>query len=660
MYIVSDFETRSRCDLKKCGAAVYSEDISTEIICLGYQISTGPVCQWRPEHGAIPLDLAQAIQDGGILVAHNALFEKSIWRSIMVPLYHWPDVPNEQWFDTMATCAYRSLPLKLKDAAKVLELPTQKGDVPLKYFRPARDGTFLEPGPDLFEYNIADVEAEAQLLRRIGLPSREELAVWHLDQQINARGVAIDLAYVAAGQEVVQQATRPLQAELAGLTEGLAPGQTAKILGWCWDQGAFIPNLQAETIKSYLGANFDDQEDDDLGPEELEARTVSPLPGNIRRALEIRRILGSASIKKLQRIPHVVGVDGRARGLLQYHGATTGRWTGRLLQPQNFPRGTVKIDGEAPDPQLLVDAIMSRDASFVDMFFGNPIAAVASGLRHCLVASHGHSFVVGDFSTVEARVVLALAGQTDKVELLRKGENLYLPMGKLIFGRDIDKHKDPQEYVFSKSTVLGAGFQMGYKKFQDRYARDKDEEFCRETIRTYREDFAPCVPLLWAGLGNAALRTVQSGRPHDHAGILYERKDRWLTARLPSGRRLWYFNPQLKKKAMPWDKTDIREIFTYQTQKSGQWVTVDAYGGSLTANVVQATARDLLVSAMFRCEEENLKLVLTVHDEAIVEVPSSRADPLALEQIMCDIPGWARERGIPVAAECWAGDRYRK
>lgn len=662
-WVVLDFETRSFCDLKQSGAAVYAQDPSTEVMCLGFSINGEPVHVWRPEYVECPTALADAIRSGAMLVAHNVIFEKSIWRSIMVPLYRWPLVPSEQWFDTMASCAYRALPLKLGRAAQVLRLPTQKGETPTKYFKPAKSGAFVEPGIDLYQYNVEDVEAEVGLLRRLRIPPESERRIFYLDQKINERGVAVDLQYVAACQRVVEKASAPLAQEFASLTGGLRPAQAAKVIQWAWSEGALLDNLKAETIKEFIGENEWDEEydyDADVG-DEVAADKGIHLPATVRRALEIRRILGSASIKKLTRIPFVVGADGRARGLLQYHGATTGRWTGRLLQPQNFPRGSAKLGGGKPPPDVLVSAMLSEDIDYVELLFGDPIAAVASGLRHCLVSDAGHSFVVGDFSTVEARVLLALAGQHDRVAALARGDNLYVPVAEQIYGRTINKEVDVAEYTIGKNSVLGCGFQMGHNKFSLRYAKHMPLDFCKEVVRVYREEFAPEVPKVWNALGKAALNAVRTpGAAYEAYGVQYKVEDEWLTARIPSGRKLFYFGPHLASQAMPWDPDDVRQIWRYWVMKSGQWRLVNAYGGSLTANVVQASARDLLCEAALKCEVEGLPVVLTVHDEIVSEVSSGRADPKVLNQIMCDAPAWARELGIPIAAECWAGNRYRK
>lgn len=309
----------------------------------------------------------------------------------------------------------------------------------------------------------------------------------------------------------------------------------------------------------------------------------------------------------------------------------------------------------------MIDAIFTRDHEYVAALFGDPIKAVASSLRGSIIASDDNLLTVGDFAKVECVIVLAMAGAADTAaDVLSKGSAVYTDMATKIFGRPIKK-TDLLEYTIGKNSILGCGFQMGWNKFRTRYWQQGSVAEAKEVIRIYRQDFAPEVPKMWYGLEKAATRCVWTGQPQEAYGIVYRLEDGWLTARLPSGRRLWYRDPQKDRKAMPWsteDDPDIRDCFTYKAWKTGQWKTISAYGGLLTENVVQATARDLMVNAMFGCVENNLPLVLTVHDEAVIDAPGNNAK--LLEQIMCSQPAWVRELRIPVGAECWSEARYRK
>ena len=666
--VVCDFETASGCDLKTAGAARYAEDPTTEVICF-----TFAQYFWSPYDRRNEPHLLDVVGNENYqFVAHNAFFEKSIWRSIMVPDFGFPDIADDRWHDTMAACAMKNLPLSLDRAAIVLRLPYQKDNAGSRLTKslskPRKDGSFDRSAETLervYAYNAADIAATASLHRRVSVLPGDERAVWLLDQRINLRGVRLDLPFVRAAQRVVDRASGPLGDEFESLTGGLSFNQVGKVGEWVKSRGVDLPNLQKETVDEALAIPDDDEDESLADLDGDDSRRGPPrLPDDVRRALEIRRLIGSASVKKLRAMDRCVCSGGRARGLLQYHGAGTGRWAGRLLQPQNFPRGTL----DRITPEMSVEAIMSEDPDWVEMMLGRPaVEAVLSSLRHALIPDDGKVFAAGDFSQIEARIVLALAGQHDKVEMLAKGNNPYIDMGLSIYKRKIDKYLDLKEYTASKSAVLGLGFGMGKVRYQGWVLKSSgifipDEE-AAQVVDIFRKEWAPEVPKLWYALMDAANRAVWDRRATEAYGVRYEVEDGFLTARLPSGRKLYYWNPIPVKEAMPWNPDDIRQGFTYQAMKSGQWRTIKAFGGLLCENVVQALARDLMVHSMFLCERNGLPVVLTVHDEVVTEPEffGVLCDyGKALEEIMSDIPPWAKGLNIPVKAETWVGDRYRK
>lgn len=666
---VGDFETISAVDLKVAGSSAYAQHPTTEVLCFSFEDYDGLTYTWWPEYAAsnheIHRRLLTLVCDPNVFwVAHNAGFEKDIWRYIMMPVFGFPDIPNARWIDTMAVAAMKQVPQQLDLLSRILRLPGGKdmeGSALVKSLsRPNKKtgklpALTLETRARVETYCESDVLQERYALNRLGRLSPQEHQVWLLDQRINERGVKIDRSFVRAAQKIVDDASGPLQTEFRGLT-GLNVTQTAKLKDWCHAEGAEIPNLTKETLDALLGAEIGEEDES----EESEVSAEVQLPQAVHRALSIRRLIGSASIKKLARMETCAGADDIVRRLLQYHGAGPGRWAGRLLQPQNFPRGTLKLEGKAPPVDLVVETILSGDWQLVEMILGPAVESVVSSLRHALIARSGRMFLSGDFSTIEARVVLALAGQMDKVEVLRLGKDIYIDMAQQIYKRPIDKKKDPEERQTGKNSVLGLGFGMGAPKFKLKYAKDRPLEFAKSIVGIYREDWAPAVPKLWRGLEVAACRTVWEGTPHEAYGVLYQLEDGWLTARLPSGRKLWYWNPQKTREAMPWDHTDVRPSWTYQALKMNVWKTISAFGGLLTENVVQALARDLLVYCMFLLEKNNFPLVLTVHDEALAEPEEKSVDEKAFKQIMVESPAWARALQIPVAVETWAGDRYRK
>lgn len=660
--LVLDFETASACNLKEAGAWRYSEDVTTEVISLSYSLACADIKTWTPGQEA-PIEIIDAYDL--VFVAHNAAFEKAIWRNIMVPLYGWPDVPDQRWEDTAATCAMKALPISLDRATLALRLPVHKDKegsrITKSLSRPDKKGGYKRDAATLervYAYNRQDVLATQELYQRVGPLPDDEQNVWLLDQKINQRGIGLDLDFIKQARSIVAKSSLPLVEEFARITGGLKPTQTAKFKAWMNDNGVKLDSLNKEIVSQILDDETED--DDDLGSEDSDV-SLPNLPPLVHRALVIRSLVGSASVKKLARMQSCVSFDGRARGLLQYHGASPGRWAGRLLQPHNFPRGTLKnANGKKPGANVLVPIIMSGNPEIVEATVGEPIQTIVSSLRHALRSEVGRVFLSGDFMTIEARVVLALAGQHDKTALLASGQDIYCDMAYEIYKRPIDKEKDPEERQIGKNSVLGLGFQMGWRKFQLKYGKNLSDEFCQKVVETYRTIWARRVPEVWDGLQEAALRTVYEVKPHEAYGVEYRIEDGWLTARIPSGRKLWYFNPQPVKRTMPWNELDIRSAWTYQQMKAGQFKTVDAFGGLLTENVVQGLARDLMVYAMFNLEQNGFPIVLTVHDEIVCEPLTAEADEKAFKEIMEDRPEWAKRLQIPIAVEMWKADRYRK
>jgi DNA polymerase bacteriophage-type len=661
--VVLDFETRSRCELTSSGSWRYAEDETTEIICLCWKYEDDRVMTWLPEHDFSTTHLYQLAKRPDVMfVAHNAGFEKAIWRHIMEKRYGAPPVPNSRWHDTMAMCAMRAIPQGLAKVTGPLKLPADKDAAGNKLIKrlckpDPKTGEFVPLPPYMdrvISYCADDVIAQDALHRRLGWLPEGERDVWLLDQRINERGYRLDMPLVKCMQNVVDGATGPLAQEFQELT-GVTFSQTAEIRKWCYGQGYDLPNLQAETIAVALGHS------PDYNPDDLLVLGQSYMPPKVRRSLEIRQLIGSASVKKLRAAEAVVMEDGVARGGLAYHAASPGRWGGRLLQPHNFPRGSIDLPVD-----VKVEALMSGDYEYVEALLGPAIESCVSSLRHIIVPRRGRMFCAGDFSTIEVRLTLSLAGQDDKVALIAAGGDPYCDMAGEIYGRTITK-ADMVERQTGKNSVLGLGFGMGPPKFQLKYdaRQGLDLDFYQGVVKTYRQDWAPMVPEMWYGLQDAATRAVWGEGPQEAYGIRYQREDRWLTARLPSGRKLWYFNPIAMMEKMPWsteDNVDVRRSWSFYAEKTKKWVEVKAFGGLLTQNLAEGMARDLLTTAMFKCEKEGIPVVLTVHDEIVGEPLEAKSDAeVVLKQIMEDRPHWAcYEIGVPVKSECWTGDRYRK
>ena len=669
-WIVIDFETCSPVDLKKAGAYRYAEDICTEVLCLCWQFGdTGEdtAGSWKPGE-AIPNVLLQAIELGVTFVAHNASFERAIWSNIMVREYGWPEIPLEQWADTMARCCQVAIPASLEGALIALGLPLQKDIVGSKYTiglsKPNKKGMLPQRNyPRVADYCMSDVENQVGLHKWLGFLPRHERPIWELSQTMNDRGIRLDMDLVRAMQQVVDKASKPLAEEFSSLTGGLKFTQVARIRKWVEEQGVPLKDLAAETVDALLG-------EDDVGEgaghdeedaEEDQAEPPVVLSPAVHRALSIRRLIGSASIKKLKAMHHCVGADGRARGLYRYHGTAPGRQTASLFQPHNFPRGSDEAIGQ--DVDVKVAALMTGDSDWVEQTLGMPpVEAVVGSLRHTLIAEPGHCYMAGDYAGIQARTVLALAGQTDKTALMAAGEDVYCDMAERIYMRHITK-ADVEERQVGKNSVLGLGFQMGARTFFTKYGgKSQDLEFCEQVVDTYRVDWAPKVPLLWYALQDAAVDTVWKEREHEAYGIIYRLEDQWLTAEIPNGSKIYYFDPKPIRKRMPWsteEKPDWRKAFNYKVQKGHHLVTRDAFGGLLTQNVVMKIEREIVEDAKLKLEREGFRPIMENHDEVVCEPPAG-ASLDTFKAIMLDVPRWVTQMKIPVAVDAWQGNRYRK
>lgn len=632
-YVVLDFETKSDCDIK-AGAWVYSEHPSTSIICVGYSVDGA-----EPQNATgftTETDLYDLARDPEVIfVAHNASFEKAIWRNILVKRMGWNDVPNERWHDTQAVAAIRAVPLKLEKVGPAMGLTMLKD--------PAGKALLKNPTPEnlprIYEYCNQDVRTEKELLFRLG-GYHEERENYLLDQLINERGVALDTAYIRRCLDLVKVASGPLTQEFRDLT-GLNPTQTEAFKVWLAERGLPLESLNK----------------DDL--DELPDFCV---PDDCTRPLALRRVLGGATVRKFRAMLSCLASDGRAHGSLQYHGATTGRWSGRLYQPQNFPRDTLE-GGEA-----FVQAVIQGDIEFITAIWGDPFEALRMGARLAVQASPGNRMTSGDYAQIEARIVLAYAGQHDFLDRMAAGEDPYCVMAEYVYGRKIDKKaaKDNRhpEHKFhldarqtGKNIFLGCGFQMGPDTFLERYLKPGEMDKAILGVESYRKKAAPKVPGFWRALEAASTTAVEfPGRAIMTHGIEYLIEGDWLTARLPSKRRLWYPFPKLELVKTPWG--EMKQTWSCSVWKNQQHRRRTSYGGLAAENVTQGLARDVMIHGMKNCEKAGLPVVLTVHDSIIADHKERLDAKAVLGQCMEDRPDWATQMKLPIGAEIKTGTRY--
>ena len=660
-YVVFDFETASECDLLKRGAWVYAADFSTRILCAGYKL----VVDGKPERTRVlserqcmaldPALMALVKDPAVIFVAHNCGFEAAIWKYQMEPM-GWPAMPPERWHDTMAVAAMKALPLGLDKLTQALDLPVRKDmeghRLMMRMCKPNLKGEWEHSDDNmkrLMQYNVGDCDAQyASYVATKGLGASER-QVWLLDQKINQRGIRVDREFVHACQSVLEQVRVPMTARFRELTGGINPTQREKILNWVNAQGVAMGDMKKATLDAVLDP------DDEFGIEEI----AEPLPFHVHEVLQLRRSLASSSVAKLQRMLDCTGQDGRVRYTMQYHGARTGRWAGRLIQIQNYPRGEIQ-ERQGLTPELLAEAIQTRDLSRIEDLWGPDIfSAVISSLRSCIVPAEGNVLVVGDYAAVEARNVLALAGQHDKVAMMHSGVDVYCEMGSSIFKKPVNKKDNPRERHIGKGAVLGCGYGLGPVGFRAKQAPGESIELAMAAVGAYRNDFAPMVPKFWYGLYAASVDAVwcSHAKTYDFAGIEFRREGDYLSMKIPSGRKIWYHKPEREKTVWQGEEKPAWSFMSYQGKKIRRHL---AWHGGVTADCVQGTSRDLIAHALITCEREGLPVVFTAHDEIVAETKDRPGLALLLKDIMEDIPAWAHERKFLITAECDTMRRYRK
>lgn len=629
-----DFETRSASDLRRTGVYKYAEDASTDIWCMAYQFpDEDEVHVWQPGD---PIDqsLSNYIQNGGALRAWNANFERVIWHHIMAGRYGWPKTSIKQWHCTMAQASAMGLPRSLGQAAAVLGVAEQKDKtgqaLMLRMARPRRineDGSYVwwtEPKKlqALIDYCRQDVRTEVAIAEQLAAFSDNERQVFMLDQRINDRGICLDVGLVRRVKELAETSSEKLDAEMQRLTKGAVKKVTngMDLVAWLNAHGIKTASVAKDVVTGLLARS-------DLHPV-------------IRKVLELRQAGAKSSTAKLDAMLDAVNADGRMRGLLVYHGAATGRWSGKLVQPQNFPRPAMKQD--KIDECI---ARLGRGESVAEFGAGTQIAADL--LRSMLVAAPGNRLIFADYNAIEARVLAWMAGQKDLVEQFNKNEGVYEDMAAVVYGVSPEEiGKDSAERFVGKSLVLGCGYGMSGKRFSE-FAK-VDLDLALRAVAAYREKND---------------RIVQYWRRAEEEFVeaAYEairNKEPYLTIPLPSGRRLHYHNPRIVERETPWGAMKPTAQVDTLNSMTRQWTSQLIWGGLVVENIVQATARDLMATAMMRLELGGYPVIASVHDEIICEVPEDHGSVEQMVEIMTALPGWAQ--GCPLAAEGKEGARYRK
>lgn len=722
--VTKDFETRSTCDLRKSGAYKYSLHPSTKPTCLAFKIRGQPTVYfldyyavnrpWREQPDKLKNLWIRLILEGYEFGAHNSFFERCIYDNIMVARYGWPAIPPRQRRCTAAKAAACALPRNLEGAGEVLKLTTQKDKrgysammatcKPTKKWREweklksavidrqskglaltahqrkkidngglEEPPLFLEPdqAPDVFNtlYTYCKIDVRTEELLDIALPdlSPHEQNIWFQNQMINWRGLRIDMPVVRKIVEIMAQESTTKLKELDALTMGLvtSPNSRKSVLEFLALEGIELPNLQAKTVDDFLGG--------------------FKLSGDMQRLLEIRKALSMASTKKYQSFINRANADDRVRDIILYHGASTGRDTGVGIQPQNFPKGLIKV--EKNRPYAAVENVIECDADTLRMLYGESLGILFSAiLRNMIIPTEGHELFVADFSKVEVAVIWWLSDNKPGLKVLLGGMNPYRYQDSHNRGIDyIETLDDGPFYQLAKAQILGCGFGMGALNFQStawkQYRLKLTYKQSREAVMNYRDANSAVVDL-WKAYENAAIEVVKKGGVV-RAGkckFIYDKKRmygglKFLWIELPSGRRLAYADPQIAWRVRQFDVVetapDGTETIVTKTSnptetlefwgvnpKTKKWALERTWGGTLAENVTQATARDLMLPGLLRLEKRGYKGLLQVHDEGITEKKIGEGTVDEFVEILCETPPWAT--GMPISAKGWSGPRYRK
>ena len=701
--------------LPAVGAAAYAEHPSAEILILKYDLKDGlGVRTWIPGMPP-PQELFDHFARGGLAEAWNCSFECHIWNRIAVPKLGWPELPFWQLRDAMAKARAFALPGALAKAAEVTEAPVQKltdGMRLIKKFscphKPTKKapGTRIRPEDDpadfmkFIDYCEVDIQSEAAVSAMVPDLSPEEHDFWMCTQAMNHRGVQLDMQTVRAGVSILDQALAKYDAELHAITGGTVAhaSETQKLSGWLGAQGVHTASLDKEAVDEALALD---------------------LPPQACRALEIRQLVGSAGVKKYYAMDRQATREGRAHDLFNYHGARTGRDTGRDLQPQNLVKNGPKVVvcGELPCGKSYgqhlthcpycgadamfgdaknwgweyvddaVEVIRTGSLEHVEHIYGDAMLALSGCVRGQFTAKAGHELICSDYSSIEAVVTAVLSGEQWRIEAFERKEDIYLVSAGRITGRTLEEYaayeaehgsRHPDRQKIGKPAELGLGFGgwIGAWRQFDKSDTFTDEAAI-ENIKAWRAA-SPMIVELWGGqvrgkpwkptgrelfgLEGMAISAVQDpGNWYTYRLISFGVKDDVLYCKLPSGRLMAYHKPRLSASTRWEGQLTLTFEGWNSNPKSGPfgWVRLDTYGGRLAENVIQAVARDIMAHAVPLLERAGYPCVLRVHDEIVAEVPVGFGSIEQFEAIMATLPKWAE--GWPIRASGgWRGLRYRK
>lgn len=639
-----DLETYSDQPLAKTGVYRYVESPNFEILLFAYSVDDGSVQQIDLACGEkIPPAILAALEDDKVIKwAFNANFERiCLSRFLGYPTgdYLEPD----SWRCSMVWAAYMGLPLSLEGAGAVLGLEKQKlaeGKDLIKYFcQPCaptksnglRTRNLPKHAPDKWlafkKYNIRDVETEMSIQARL-LKYPVPDSVWeeyHLDQEINDRGVGLDMELVRQAIQMDGRSRSELTQAMKELTSLDNPNSVQQMKQWLADNGV---------------------ETDTLGKKAV-AELLKTAPPQLQKVLTLRQQLAKSSVKKYQAMETAVCADGRARGMFQFYGANrTGRWAGRIIQMQNLPQNHL---GDLSEARELVRA-GGFDA--LEMLYEDVPDTLSQLIRTAFVPQGNRKFIVADFSAIEARVIAWLAGEKWRQDVFAEGKDIYCASASQMFGVPVEKH-GVNGHLRQKGKIaelaLGYGGSVGALKAMGALEMGLQEDELPALVSAWRQANPKIVQFWWA-VDHAVMDAVTRKTTTKTHGIIFSARNGMLFITLPSGRNLAYVKPKIGTNKFGGD------CITYEgVGGTKKWERMDSYGPKFVENIVQATSRDLLCYAMQTLRY--CSIVMHIHDEVVIE-----ADRRMSLQAVCDqmgrTPPWAN--GLQLRADGYETDFYKK
>ncbi len=642
-----DIETFSDVDLIRCGVYKYADSPNFEMLLFAYAVDDGDVHIIDIAGGEeLPEKIIQAIKsDTVVKTAYNAQFER-VCLSRYLKLPDGEYLNPQSWYCTAVQAAELALPLSLADVGSVLGLERQKmteGKELIKYFcvpcKPTKSNgncTRNRPCHDINKwetfkkYCMRDVDVERQIADKLKMYpiSDEEHRLYVLDQIINDRGVLVDseLAEQAVKLNSIQTAVAVEQAYMITGLEN--PNSVTQLKQWLKEKGVEIESLSKKSVKSLA-----DETD-----------------GDVSEMLKLRLLMAKTSVKKYEAVIRSVCSDNRVHGMMRFCGANrTGRWSGNILQPQNLPQNHL------PDLTLARDIVKDGDFEMLDMMFGNVPNVLSELIRTVLIPKPNHRFIVADFSAIEARVLAWIAGEQWRIDTFKNGGDIYCASASKMFKVPVEKHGvngELRQKGKISELACGYGGSVGALKNMGAVEMGVQENELQGLINDWR-NANPHIVRFWYEVGNAAMKAIKEKTTVPLGKLVFAYERGILFIRLPSGRRLSYIKPRIGTNRFGGDSITYMGI-----NSAKKWDRLETFGGKLTENIVQGTARDLLANALINAANAGYDTVFHVHDEIICEVPNGYGSVDELCKLMCIKPEWAD--GLPLNADGFECEYYKK